>query len=262
MPKGQASSPEWRRAKWRGGGWSGGEEESQRGEGEAGLGKAGAAPVLGDPGRGRSIGYRMLSFSASAAAQLRLQRPIWMAWRVLCGELAELESGRDVSFIPEDSIASAYSEQLREWLPEASKARLIARHEGRDAASVDAFIDAAEGRAKTLTFVETEDRCSICEGYLGVAWVEDDYANDPNRKSFLFTLKNHLGVPPTRLAQQRGEPRAFMVRGGCFWFCDGEGFMARQDDWVRWSGRTYKAPDQSGALFNGDDGGVFRVGPV
>jgi hypothetical protein len=68
---------------------------------------------------------------------------------------------------------------------------------------VKAFIDAAKGRAKTLTFVETENGGSICGGYLDVAWVENDYASDPDKGSFIFTLRNHLGVPPTRFAQRQ-----------------------------------------------------------
>jgi hypothetical protein len=37
---------------------------------------------------------------------------------------------------------------------------------------MNAFIDAARGRAKTLTFVETENGGSISGGYLDVAWAE------------------------------------------------------------------------------------------
>jgi hypothetical protein len=83
--------------------------------------------------------------------------------------LGSLKARRGVSFVPEDSIAGAYSEEVHEWLSEAAGLELIARHEGRDAASVNAFLDAAKGRAKTLTFVETENGGSICGGYLDVA---------------------------------------------------------------------------------------------
>jgi hypothetical protein len=87
----------------------------------------------------------------------------------LCGGLAALRSPGDVFFIPEDSLGAGYSEEVRSWLPEATGMTLIARHEGRDAASVRAFVAAAKGRAKTLTFVETENGGSICGGYLDVA---------------------------------------------------------------------------------------------
>jgi hypothetical protein len=102
-------------------------------------------------------------------------------------------------------MAAAYAEELSEWLPEATFIGLVARHEGRGAASVNAFIDAATGRAKTLTFVETENGGSICGGYLDVPWVADGSASDPGRGSFIFTLRNHLGIPPAKFAQQRDD---------------------------------------------------------
>jgi hypothetical protein len=108
-----------------------------------------------------SCASSILGFSASAAAHLCGLRPIGVVGRLLCGGLASLNSGRQTSFIPEDSMAARYSEALREWLPEATEVRLVAMHEGRDAVSMNAFIDAAKGRAKTLTFVETENGGSI-----------------------------------------------------------------------------------------------------
>jgi hypothetical protein len=57
----------------------------------------------------------------------------------------------------------------------------------------------------TLTFVQTENGRSNSGCYLDVAWVEGDYASDPGRRRFIFTLKNHLGVPPTKFAQKRNE---------------------------------------------------------
>jgi hypothetical protein len=107
-----------------------------------------------------SCGSSVIGFSASAEAHLRLQRPVGVVGRVFCGVLGSLKMG--VSFIPEDSIAAAYSEEVYEWLPEATELKLVARHEGRDATSVNAFVDAAKGLARTLTFVETENGGSIC----------------------------------------------------------------------------------------------------
>jgi hypothetical protein len=111
----------------------------------------------------------VLGVSGSAAAHSRGLGPVGIVGRVLCGGLAALKSVREFSFVPEHSIAAGYGEALREWLPEAMELTLVARHEGRDAASVNAFIDAAKGRARTLTFVETENGGSISGCYLDVA---------------------------------------------------------------------------------------------
>jgi hypothetical protein len=80
------------------------------------------------------------------------------------------------------------TEELHARLPDATGVRLVARHEGRDAASVNTFVDAAKGRARTLTFVETENGGSICGGYLDVAWAEWSM-EDPGKRSFIFALK-------------------------------------------------------------------------
>jgi hypothetical protein len=124
---------------------------------------------------------------------------------------------------------------------------------------VNPFIDAAKGRAKTLTFVETENGESICGGYLDVAWVEGGRANDPGRGSFIFTLRNHLGVPPTRFAQRQDHCAAHAWRDICFGFGNREGFIVSQAHQTLYSGRVYEAPGQGVALFNGDGGGVFRA---
>jgi hypothetical protein len=179
--------------------------------------------------------------------------------RVLLGGSASLESGRRISLDPEDSTVAAYAEELSEWLPEATAIRLVARHEGRGAASMNAFIDAAKGRARTLTLVETENGGSICGGYLDVPWVEEGYASDPGRGSFIFTLKNHLGVPPTKFVQKRDDYVAQVWRGHFFCFGNGEGFTVSQDSRMLCSDRVYEAPGQGVALFNGDGGGLFRA---
>jgi hypothetical protein len=174
--------------------------------------------------------------------------------------LGSLKSGRCISFHSEDSTAAAaYAEELSEWRPEATGVRLMARHEVRGAASVIAFIDAAMGRDKTLTFVETENSGSICGGYLDVPWVAGGCASDPGRGSFIFTLWNHLGVPPTKFAQRRGDYAAHMCRGSHFSFGLGEGFMVCRGNPTLDSSHSYEAPGQGVALFNGDGGGVFRA---
>jgi hypothetical protein len=204
-----------------------------------------------------SCGSSVLHVSASGEAHLRLQPPVGVVDRVLCGGLGSLRMGG--SFVPEDSLAAAYSEDVRGWLGDATGIELVAKDEGRSAASVNAFVDAANGLARTLTFVETENGGSICGGYLDVAWVDGGYVNDPSRRSFIFTLKNHLGVPPTKFAQRRIEYAAYMGRGYDFSFGQGEGFMVWHGSTGLSSGQTYEAPRQGVALFHGRAAGIFRA---
>jgi hypothetical protein len=168
--------------------------------------------------------------------------------------------GRRAAFIPENSLANAYSEEVRAWLPDATEMKLVARHEGRDnGMSVNAFVKAAKGLAKTLTFVETENGGSICGGYLDVEWVDGGYAKDPDRRSFIFTLKNHLGVPPTRFGQKRDEDAALRAQRHGFYFGLNEGFDVVSYAAGLRSGGGYDAPDQGVFLFHGDDNGAFCV---
>jgi hypothetical protein len=148
---------------------------------------------------------------------------------------------------------------VREWLGEVTEIELVAKHEGRDATSVNAFVDAAHGLARTLTFVETENGGSICGGYLDVAWVDGSYVHDPGQRSFIFTLKNHLGAPPRKFAQRRVEYAAAMVRDSSFHFGQREGFMVWHSGTSLTHGQAYEAPDEGVALFHGDAGGVFRA---
>jgi hypothetical protein len=165
-----------------------------------------------------------------------------------------------MALIPDDSMAAGYSEQIREWLRGTTELRLLAKHEGRDATSVNAFIAAAKGRAKTLTFVETEDGRSTCGGYLDVAWVAGGFVSDPDRRSFIFTLKNHLGVPSTRFAQKRGCFAAHVKRDDCVDFGMKEGFVVSQHPWPLNGGYTYEAPVQGVALFDGGSVHGFLAG--
>jgi hypothetical protein len=136
---------------------------------------------------------------------------------------------------------------------------LVARHEGRDTASVNAFVDAANGRARTVTLVETESGGSVCGGYLDVAWVADGQIYDPRCGGFLFTLRNHLGVPPLKFVQKRSGTAAYICRDYRFYFGDMEGFVVWQRDDRLSSGLVYEAPRQGSALFDGDSGGTFRA---
>jgi hypothetical protein len=207
-----------------------------------------------------SCGSSVLRFSGPAASYLRGLRRVGVVGSVLCGGLASRGPSRKISFIPEQSIAAGYAEQVREWLTGTTEMKLIARRGGGRGGSVNAFIAAAKGRAKTLTFVETENGRSICGGYLDVAWVEGGFASDPERRSFVFTLKNHFGVPPTRFAQKRDGCAASMIRNVDVVFGTREGFMISRVAWQLSTGLTYEAPAQGAALFDGDGGGLFRLG--
>jgi hypothetical protein len=89
--------------------------------------------------------------------------------------------------------------------------------------------------------------------------VEGGCASDPDRRSFIFTLRNHLEVPPTRFEQKRDEHAAFMAEWHAFYFGFGEGFrVAPYADSLQ-SGETYEAPGQGVALFHGDESGRFRA---
>jgi hypothetical protein len=77
-----------------------------------------------------------------------------------------------------DSMAAAYEDRLLEWLPDVETARLVAAHDGRDTATLNAFCDAAEGLSKTVVIVVTENGESICVAYLDPAWRERAWAED------------------------------------------------------------------------------------
>jgi hypothetical protein len=114
------------------------------------------------------------------------------------------------------SMAWAYEDELLEWLPGMADATLLAKCEGRDKTSVNAFIDAAKRRAHTITFIETENGKSICGASVEPAWVDpgQDRActHDPSKRTFLFTLKNHLGVAPTKFPCKSPECTVFLRR--------------------------------------------------
>jgi hypothetical protein len=191
-----------------------------------------------------SCASSVLDVSQSAGLQTRLLRPVGKVGRGLCGSLAYLKEGREVSFVGEESMVAEYLDELSAWLPGATEMKQLATGDGRSTASVNAFIDAAKGRAKTLTFVETENGGSISGGYLDVAWAEVHFVSDPGRMSFIFTLKNHLGVRPTKFSQKQGELGAYMGPGMGIWVGQGEGFGICQGDFRLYCGLTYEAPRQ------------------
>jgi hypothetical protein len=79
-------------------------------------------------------------------------------------------------------------------------------------------------------------------------------------RGFIFTLKNHLRVPPTKFAQRRAVCAAYASRQHGFYFGCGEGFIVLQNDYTLYCGQTYEAPGQGVSLFCGRAGEVFRAG--
>jgi hypothetical protein len=124
-----------------------------------------------------------------------------------------------------ESMKAAYEEQLMLWLPNVTEATLLANGERRDAANVNAFIDAAVGHARTMTLIETENGNSICGAFLVPAWAIGGI-RDPRLSSFLFTLENHLDVAPTKFAQRENEFAAQAVRDKYVCFGGGECVIA------------------------------------
>jgi hypothetical protein len=159
------------------------------------------------------------------------------------------------------SMAQPYVNKLKEWLPWLREARLLQKMSGRDAASVNGFIEAAKGRSKTITFVETENGGSICGGYLESAWVESGGMNDRSRRSFLFTLKNHLSVPPTKFAQKQDGRAAYVNPGSLVHWGQDEGWIICSSDFGLRSNKTFEeAPGKGAALFCDDGDTKFRAG--
>jgi hypothetical protein len=108
-------------------------------------------------------------------------------------------------------------------------ATLLLRRTGRDSETAEAFIDAAVGHAHAFTFIETENGKSICDLYLGSAWVRDQI-NDSGKASYLFTLKNRFGVGPTRFPSASAYSahtwhRGSREREGQVWLNGGNGGM-------------------------------------
>jgi hypothetical protein len=95
---------------------------------------------------------------------------------------------------------------------------------GRDRAGITAFCDAADGLSKTVVMAVTENGKSICGGYLDRAWREGATSRDDSNKSFLFTLKNHLRVGPTKFPKKDNDwPAAYKRRDKCWHFGYWEG---------------------------------------
>jgi hypothetical protein len=91
-----------------------------------------------------SCASSVLGSSVFIASRLRLLRPLGGAASVLYGRLPLSKTDMEFPFFTGDSMAADYAEELRELLPDVTEVMLVAKHEGRNAASVNAFIDAAK----------------------------------------------------------------------------------------------------------------------
>jgi hypothetical protein len=131
-------------------------------------------------------------------------------------EMGPLPRVDDDTALFADSLAAAYEDELLEWLPDVETATLVAIRDGRDIASINAFCDAADGLSKTVVIAVNENGGSICGGYLDPAWREGAWARDDS-KSFLFTLKNHAGVGPTKFPKEGSDSWAAFKRRGNDW---------------------------------------------
>jgi hypothetical protein len=183
-----------------------------------------------------------------------------------------LPRAEDDSPIFGDSMAAAFEDELLEWLPDADTARLVAAHDGRDVASINAFCDAAEGLSKTVVIAVTENVESMCGGYVDPAWWEGAWAWD-NSKSFLFTLKNHAGVGPTKFPKKGSNPYAAAKSRGNWWsfgswegpyICKGgnqdtAGGAVITRTWSGWAASTRTWSGRASVTVS--QKGIFLVGP-
>jgi hypothetical protein len=173
--------------------------------------------------------------------------------------LRRAEDGEGPDF--RESMAACYECQLVEWLPEAKTARVVAAHDGRDIASINAFCHAAEGLSKTFVIAMTENGKSICGAYLDPAWRHRAWALDDS-KSFLFTLKNHAGVGPRRFPKRGSDSwAAYKSRDYCWRFGVWEGPYTFKGENPGYGGLGCHYEDvvgQGQAIFNGGEG-FFRL---
>jgi hypothetical protein len=160
----------------------------------------------------------------------------------------------DVTPLFGDSMAADFEDDLLEWLPEAKTARLVAAHDGRDIASLNAFCDAADGLSKTVVIAVNENGESICGAYLDPAWRENAWARD-NTRSFLFTLMNHAGVAPTKFPKKGSDSSAAYKMRDYGWFfgnCEGPYIFKAGNPKCGGLGSDYRdVVGQGQAIFNG-----------
>jgi hypothetical protein len=152
-------------------------------------------------------------------------------------------------------MAERYTRQLMEWLPGVKSTKLLQKGTGAEPAVINAFIDAAQGRANTVTFIEHVNGNAICGGFLAPAWVHGTEGwdiHDPDQKSFIFTLKNHASVAPMKFPKRREGRAAFALRGGSAGFGQGDGVKLTSGD-NGTLGTSYEALGQTASIFWGGE---------
>jgi hypothetical protein len=99
--------------------------------------------------------------------------------------------------IAPDSVASAFSPVLKEWLGATAPLQLLFK--SSDAEDVKGFHHACDGKANTLVIVRSKEG-NIFGGFAVPAWDSstNGWKDDPTQLSFIFVLKNTFGDPPTR----------------------------------------------------------------
>jgi hypothetical protein len=125
-------------------------------------------------------------------------------------------------------------------------------------AARQSIADASDGLSKTVVLAVNENGKSICGGYLEPAWRVGAWAEDGS-KSFLFTLRNHAGVGPTKFPMNGSNSyAAYMSRGNqwrfewSFGFWEGPYIFRGVNPWSGGLGIYYEDLVGMGqAIFNG-----------
>jgi hypothetical protein len=217
--------------------------------------------ALIDPTRAM-IAIEMRAAAGKPRAQLALGVRLWATDRPRAQAL--IEAARDAGLREAidllanpfgDSPAEKHLAIVKVWLPEMLRPKLLAEGIG-DGAGVRRFEAAAIGKTNTLVFVRATTG-SLFGGFLACAWTADDWCKDRTNRSFIFTLENHLDVPPTKFDLVKPDETAFCSShnfgfGGGYDFsvrCDGKSFSNFGDSYRDTTGRGR-------ALFSGNDGRV------
>jgi hypothetical protein len=150
------------------------------------------------------------------------------------------------------SMAEPWAKQLWEWRPQMKGTTLLAKDAG-SGDGVRAFMKAAWGHAHTFVFVETVTGGSICGGFLNPAW-KQGRIDDPTRESFLFTLKKHLAIPPTKFPKN-GDKMAAVCDPGYFRFGWSDGICVKTTgtDTGKLGTRYEDAVGKGEVIFHGGD---------
>jgi hypothetical protein len=101
---------------------------------------------------------------------------------------------------------------------------------------------------------------SVFGGYLEPAWRTFDWVSDPSGKSFIFTLLNHLGVPPAKFALVKSSTAAWLNPGYSFRFGEHDIVIGPVDQYSDYPSSFSESLGRGGSLFAGD--GANRWGRV